>query len=114
MSLTPRQKDCLLALQAHYDAHGVMPSIRELADRLGYPGKKRPHEMLVALEERGFIRRLPARARAIEILKRIPSESPARCWRWDGPERGPQIGDAVIIEARPESIHAPTPLKDVS
>lgn len=34
------------------------------------------------------------------ILKRIPSESPARCWRWDGSERVPQIGDAVVIERR--------------
>lgn len=113
MSLTPRQRDCLAALQAHFDKHGVMPTVRALAHEIGR-SKGYVQSHLDQLEDRGFIRRLPRRARAIEILKPSPvTETRAQCWRWDGAECGPQIGDAVILTAR-ESRHAATPLKEVS
>ena len=99
MSLTVRQRDCLLALQSHYFRHGVMPSVRGLAKEIGRSkGYVQGH--LASLEERGFIRRLPSRARAIEILKPLVTGTPARCWLWDGAAIGPRVGDAAIIERR--------------
>lgn len=100
MSLTARQKDCLLALQNHYDRNGVMPSVREIGRAIDESSTGGVSQLLVQLEERGFISRWYARPRAIEILKRIPTETRARCWLWDGEECGPRIGDAVIIGGR--------------
>jgi repressor LexA len=77
--LTKKQHELLLFLQRHLGQHGVSPSFDEMKDALGLKSKSGIHRLISGLEERGFIRRLPHRARAIEVL-RLPedlSRSPA-------------------------------------
>ncbi len=71
--LTQKQKDLLILLDQRIKAVGVPPSYDEMKDSLGLASKSGIHRLITALEERGFIRRLPNKARAIEVLK-MPSE----------------------------------------
>lgn len=69
MSPTERQMALLRYLYGYQLAHGgVSPTVRECARALGLDHKSNAHRLLVALEERGLLRRLPGRPRAIEIL----------------------------------------------
>jgi len=74
--LTSKQRDLLLFIHQRLQASGVPPSFDEMKDALELKSKSGIHRLITALEERGFIRRLPHRARALEILK-LP-ESVAR------------------------------------
>ena len=67
--LTRKQKELLDYLTAHAEAHDVPPSFDEMRDALGLASKSGIHRLVSGLEERGYIRRLANRARAIEILK---------------------------------------------
>ena len=67
--LTRKQKELLDYLTAHVEAHDVPPSFDEMRDALGLASKSGIHRLVSGLEERGYIRRLANRARAIEILK---------------------------------------------
>lgn len=69
ISLTLRQTECLDFLVAYQRQHGVAPTVRELATGIKAGSTQRAHELLVALEGRGAIRRLPGKARAIEIVE---------------------------------------------
>ena len=71
--LTQKQKDLLALLDTRIKAVGVPPSYDEMKDALGLASKSGIHRLITALEERGFIRRLPNKARAIEVLK-VPSD----------------------------------------
>lgn len=67
--LTPKQKELLLFIHERLKEAGVPPSYDEMKDALDLRSKSGIHRLVTALEERGFIRRLPHRARALEILK---------------------------------------------
>jgi SOS-response transcriptional repressor LexA len=67
--LTPKQYELLLLLNEKLDTNGFGPSYEEMAKTLGIESKSNIHRMIVALEDRGFIRRLPGRSRAIQVLK---------------------------------------------
>lgn len=68
--LTREQRRCLDFLISYQKAKGgVSPTHDEIAGALGLHSKSGVNRILVGMEERGFIRRLPFRARAIEILK---------------------------------------------
>ncbi|RKQ71618.1 repressor LexA [Litorimonas taeanensis] len=67
--LTQKQKDLLILIDARVKAVGVPPSYDEMKDSLGLASKSGIHRLISALEERGFIRRLPNKARALEVLK---------------------------------------------
>jgi repressor LexA len=67
--LTAKQKELLLLIQARLQETGVPPSFDEMKLALDLKSKSGIHRLITALEERGFIRRLPHRARALEILK---------------------------------------------
>ena len=67
--LTRKQKELLDYLTAHAEAHDVPPSFDEMRDALGLASKSGIHRLVSGLEERGYIRRLANRARAIEILR---------------------------------------------
>jgi len=71
--LTRKQHELLLFLQRHLGQHGVSPSFDEMKDALGLKSKSGIHRLISGLEERGFIRRLPHRARAVEVL-RLPDD----------------------------------------
>jgi repressor LexA len=67
--LTTKQKELLVFINARLQETGVPPSFDEMKEALNLQSKSGVHRLIIALEERGFIRRLPHRARAIEIIK---------------------------------------------
>ena len=67
--LTKKQLELLTFLKNHLKKNDVPPSFDEMKDALNLKSKSGIHRLVSALEERGFIRRLPNRARAIEIIK---------------------------------------------
>ena len=69
--LTRKQKELLDFLTAHAEQNEVAPSFDEMRDALGLASKSGIHRLVSGLEERGYIRRLANRARAIEILKPV-------------------------------------------
>ncbi|MEM7620497.1 MAG: transcriptional repressor LexA [Pseudomonadota bacterium] len=73
--LTAKQKELLLFIHQRIKATGVSPSFDEMKQALNLRSKSGIHRLITALEERGFIRRLPHRARALEILK-LPDSTP--------------------------------------
>lgn len=72
--LTHQQQKLLLLIKQRLEDDGVPPSFDEMKDALGLASKSGIHRLIMGLEERGFIRRLPHRARALEILK-MPEEA---------------------------------------
>jgi repressor LexA len=77
--LTKKQRDLLLYIHERISKDGITPSYDEMKDALGLHSKSGIHRLVSALEERGFLKRLPNRARAIEVLKLpdavVPSSS---------------------------------------
>jgi repressor LexA len=67
--LTPRQYECWRFLASYARAHGYSPSFEEIAEAMGLASKSNVHRLLQALEQRGFIRRIPGLQRAIEIIR---------------------------------------------
>jgi repressor LexA len=74
--LTRKQRELLLFINQRLTATGVSPSFDEMKDALNLKSKSGIHRLVSGLEERGFIRRLPHRARALEVVK-LPEESAA-------------------------------------
>ena len=74
--LTQKQKELLLFIHERMQDQGVPPSFDEMKDALDLKSKSGIHRLITALVERGFIRRLPHRARAIEVIK-LPEYSDA-------------------------------------
>ena len=68
--LTKKQLELLRYIDGHMKKRGVSPSFDEMKEALGLKSKSGIHRLITGLEERGFIRRLPHRARALEILRR--------------------------------------------
>ena len=67
--LTRKQHELLLFIHERIKESGVSPSFDEMKEALDLASKSGIHRLITALEERGFIRRLPNRARAIEVIK---------------------------------------------
>jgi repressor LexA len=74
--LTRKQNELLEFLVQHAEEHDVPPSFDEMRDALGLASKSGIHRLVSGLEERGYIRRLANRARAIEILR--PAGAPSQ------------------------------------
>lgn len=89
--LTRKQYDLLHFIHTRLQRDGVPPSFDEMKDALDLRSKSGIHRLITALEERGFIRRLAHRARAIEILK-LP----------DSLDGGAGFRPAVIDGGRPD------------
>ena len=95
--LTRKQHELLLLIHERLQQDGVPPSFDEMKDALGLKSKSGVHRLVTALEERGFIKRLHHRARALEVL-RLPESH--------GKQPGgfrPQIirGDFSPLQGRP-------------
>lgn len=75
--LTEKQKELLLFIHERMQERGVPPSFDEMKDALDLKSKSGIHRLITALVERGFIRRLPHRARAIEVIKLPENETVA-------------------------------------
>jgi repressor LexA len=83
--LTKKQHQLLLFIRERMAADGVAPSFDEMKEALKLKSKSGIHRLITALEERGFLRRLPHRARALEVVKlpdnaaeRLPERTPER------------------------------------
>lgn len=101
--LTRKQHELIRFIQVRLEETGVSPSFEEMKDALDLKSKSGVHRLISALEERGFIRRLPNRARALEVLKQ-PEDVTART-----PVR---TADNVVALKRPEPAR-PAPANDV-
>jgi repressor LexA len=73
--LTAKQKELLMFIHERLKETGVPPSFDEMKEALDLRSKSGIHRLITALEERGFVRRLPHRARAMEIV-RLPESMP--------------------------------------
>ena len=67
--LTRKQHELITFIQNRLEETGVSPSFEEMKDALDLKSKSGVHRLISALEERGFIRRLPNRARALEVVR---------------------------------------------
>jgi repressor LexA len=67
--LTAKQRELLLFIDARLKDSGISPSFDEMREALDLKSKSGVHRLISALEERGFIRRLPNRARALDVVK---------------------------------------------
>src|SRR3979490_3567585 len=67
--LTRKQNELLLFINKRLKDGGVSPSFDEMKDALRLKSKSGIHRLITGLEERGFLRRLPHRARALQVLK---------------------------------------------
>ncbi len=79
--LTRKQHELIRFIQARLEESGVSPSFEEMKEALDLKSKSGVHRLISALEERGFIRRLPNRARALEVLRQpedVSTKAPTR------------------------------------
>ena len=102
--LTKKQLDLLAFIQKRVQRDGVPPSFDEMKIALDLRSKSGIHRLITALEERGFIRRLAHRARALEIVKLpeslggAPSGFTPRVIEGDRPD-GPPPAQAMAVQA---------------
>ena len=89
--LTRKQYELLMFIHERVKESGVPPSFDEMKEALDLRSKSGIHRLITALEERGFIRRLPNRARALEVLRLPESVAPGL-----GAQRGGGFRPSVI------------------
>jgi repressor LexA len=100
--LTRKQHELIRFIQERLEATGISPSFEEMKEALDLKSKSGVHRLISALEERGFIRRLPNRARALEVLKQ-PENVPAKA-----ATRTPAAGNAALAAlAKPSAPQRP-------
>lgn len=75
--LTRKQRELLKFIQERLADSGISPSFDEMKEALGLKSKSGVHRLITGLEERGFIRRLPHRARALDVV-RLPEDQTAK------------------------------------
>jgi len=75
--LTRKQHELLMFIHERMKESGIPPSFDEMKEALDLKSKSGIHRLITALEERGFIRRLPNRARALEVVKLPDSMNPS-------------------------------------
>jgi repressor LexA len=100
--LTAKQHELLLYIQRKLEETGISPSFEEMKDALDLKSKSGVHRLISALEERGFIRRLPNRARALEVLRQPENVTTAK----------PTPANDTVVQLTPPSAR-PQPANDV-
>ncbi len=98
--LTRKQLELLMFIHERLKESGVPPSFDEMKDALDLKSKSGIHRLITALEERGFIRRLPNRARALEVIKLPDAVQPGLARQ---PRRGfsPSVIEGNLGRPRP-------------
>ena len=99
--LTRKQHELITFIQTKLEESGISPSFEEMKEALDLKSKSGVHRLISALEERGFIRRLPNRARALEVIK-TPEGSVTKA-----PPRPANANDALAPLRAPVSRGAP-------
>ncbi len=109
--LTRKQQELLLFIHERMKETGIPPSFDEMKDALDLASKSGIHRLITALEERGFIRRLPNRARALEVIKLPEAYTPSLKAR-----RGfsPSVIEGSLGKARPAEEKQPPAAPDGS
>lgn len=102
--LTAKQHELLLFIQRKLEETGISPSFEEMKEALDLKSKSGVHRLISALEERGFLRRLPNRARALEVLRQPENVAAGG--------RAPVANDPVARHVTPPAA-APAPANDV-
>ncbi|MDE2017886.1 MAG: transcriptional repressor LexA [Hyphomicrobiales bacterium] len=97
--LTRKQSELLRFINERLMESGVPPSFDEMKDALDLRSKSGIHRLIMALEERGFIRRLPNRARALEVLKLPEASTPSGVSR--GGRFAPNVLEGGLGRGRP-------------
>ena len=100
--LTAKQHELIRFIQQRLEETGISPSFEEMKEALDLKSKSGVHRLISALEERGFLRRLPNRARALEVIRQPEDAVPAA--------RG---GGNVVALAPAAARPAPEPANDV-
>jgi len=101
--LTAKQHELIRFIQQRLEETGISPSFEEMKEALDLKSKSGVHRLISALEERGFLRRLPNRARALEVVRQPEDVTPAR---------GAATGGNVVSMPAPRTA-APDPANDV-
>ncbi len=104
--LTAKQHELIRFIQQRLEDTGISPSFEEMKEALDLKSKSGVHRLISALEERGFIRRLPNRARALEVLKQ-PEDAVI------GGARGKVGSNVVAMPSAARAPAAPQPANDV-
>ena len=94
--LTRKQHELICFIDDRLTQTGVSPSFEEMKDALDLKSKSGVHRLISALEERGFLRRLPNRARALEVLK-MPERAEAKKPAKAAPARPEPANDTIEI-----------------
>lgn len=76
--LTAKQHELIRFIQQRLEETGISPSFEEMKEALDLKSKSGVHRLISALEERGFLRRLPNRARALEVVRQPEDVTPSR------------------------------------
>jgi repressor LexA len=92
--LTRKQHELLMFIHERIKETGVSPSFDEMKEALDLASKSGIHRLITALEERGFLRRLPHRARALEVVKMPQQATPSSPPKGRAPFR-PQVVEGV-------------------
>ena len=103
--LTAKQHELIRFIQQRLEDTGISPSFEEMKEALDLKSKSGVHRLISALEERGFIRRLPNRARALEVVK-LPEDAVT------GSEK-PSAANDLVGTAMPTKTVAPEPANDI-
>jgi repressor LexA len=103
--LTKKQSDLLRFIHERLKETGVPPSFDEMKDALDLRSKSGIHRLILALEERGFIRRLPNRARALEVLRLPESAAPGPAAPRGG-KFSPSVIEGTLGRLRPRAAAA--------
>lgn len=104
--LTTKQRELLMFIHERIKESGVSPSFDEMKEALDLASKSGIHRLITALEERGFIRRLAHRARALEVIK-LPDQATT-----SAPPRGRQAFVPQVVEGNRPSAEAPKAIND--
>ena len=108
--LTRKQHELLMFIHERMKESGIPPSFDEMKDALDLASKSGIHRLITALEERGFIRRLPNRARALEVIKLPDSMNPTlggRKARFEPSVIEGNLGKVAAVPVRGEDYSRP-------
>jgi repressor LexA len=110
--LTRKQHELLTFIQTRLEDSGISPSFEEMKEALDLKSKSGVHRLISALEERGFIRRLPNRARALEVIRDPEASSPRGAA--SRPAAAPTVAPPPLAPAPPAPVQRrPEPANDV-
>lgn len=94
--LTRKQHELICFIEDRLAETGISPSFEEMKEALGLKSKSGVHRLISALEERGFLKRLPNRARALEVVR--------------NPERGAKSAQDNVVAFPPRAAPRPAPI----